>query len=747
MDIIKSDAQGFLVGDPLTIMDRSISIWRDIRRDVRAIRHALNNAPTIERARRVAAAIPRARDALGRFTVTTPAVPRSRDAQGRFIAQPTAAPGQRKQAATARSVATPSRAGRVATPTARRIPVGRLSPPRVSGTSPIATVTALPRRIVNAARTADPVARAVGEVAQPLSRGYQIALADRGERRKERWFSRIWNELKGFRGESSAFDKAAKKSLKAIEEKPEGGPAGGGSGLLGLVGALLRNLPGLGLLGKLPGAAAALGGLGKGVLRGGKGLLRGAGRLLRRVPVFGSLFALGGFAADVYGNERDSSLTPEQRRAANLRAGVGAAGGLLGGAVGLLGGPVGAVVGGILGERFGKWLSEQEFGKTIESMAIAAWSRMTSAWESVTQGAQDLWVELKQKFTSVIEFFEKIVLQPLVAVADYVGAKADQANNAIARTTGVNIKSSVRGAGEAARESALTATEYLADVAKSLVGGGSRANKAAVVEELTRSGITDRTERASILAQLDHESGGFRRLNESFNYRPSRLLKTFPKYFRDLDDARAVAAGGPEAIANRVYGGRLGNERAGDGYKYHGRGFIQLTGKDNYAAAGKALGLDLVGNPDLAADPKIAARIALWYWKSRPGLPEAGRNGDVRAVTRVINGGSNGLRERSALFQQYLAQGQTIANAPPLASAGLPTAPTLPTRTVSAPAPSAPTIPPPPTIAEAPPIPIPLSSNGRKESLTVTMAPQDAGQDVRDRGIAHIVTGGYARAP
>src|SRR5690606_24265284 len=93
----------------------------------------------------------------------------------------------------------------------------------------------------------------------------------------------------------------------------------------------------------------------------------------------------------------------------------------------------------------------------------------------------------------------------------------------------------------------------------------------------------------------------------------------------------------------------------GDGYKYRGRGFIQLTGRANYAAAGAYLGIDLVNNPDLASDPDIAAAIALWYWYvARPKISQAAQLGDVRFVTRQINGGLNGLADRSSKYQYYL---------------------------------------------------------------------------------------------
>jgi hypothetical protein len=120
-----------------------------------------------------------------------------------------------------------------------------------------------------------------------------------------------------------------------------------------------------------------------------------------------------------------------------------------------------------------------------------------------------------------------------------------------------------------------------------------------------------------------------------------------------LEKANAVAAGGPEKVAEAIYGGdwgkkpgTLGNTQPGDGWKYHGRGFMQLTGRDNYAHYGKVLGLDLVNHPDLAAEPANAAKIATQYWKER--VVALGHQHDITHATKDVNGHYNGLPERKA---------------------------------------------------------------------------------------------------
>jgi predicted chitinase len=191
------------------------------------------------------------------------------------------------------------------------------------------------------------------------------------------------------------------------------------------------------------------------------------------------------------------------------------------------------------------------------------------------------------------------------------------------------------------------------------VKGNVKQVKDAALAALAKAGITNPTEQAMFMAQMDHESGGFKSLSENLNYRAGTLSSLFGKYLTKAGvSAAQLAAGGPEAIANVIYGGRMGNTAQGDGFKYRGRGIIQLTGKDNYAKYGKMLGLDLVNNPDLASDPKVAAMIAVAYWKSRVSS-SAAQSGDVATVTRQINGGENGLGDRQAKFQQYLQQAKS----------------------------------------------------------------------------------------
>ena len=164
--------------------------------------------------------------------------------------------------------------------------------------------------------------------------------------------------------------------------------------------------------------------------------------------------------------------------------------------------------------------------------------------------------------------------------------------------------------------------------------------------------VTDINEKAMFLAQTTHESNNYKRLEESFNYKPKRLFEVFRKRVGTLENAKKLCNEGAKAIADFVYGGRLGNAKD-EGYKYRGRGIIQLTGKNNYEYYGKKINIDLVNNPNLAKEPDTAIEIALLFWKEKEcGL--YAKIGDVKTVTKLINGGYNGLADRQRRFDSIL---------------------------------------------------------------------------------------------
>ena len=161
---------------------------------------------------------------------------------------------------------------------------------------------------------------------------------------------------------------------------------------------------------------------------------------------------------------------------------------------------------------------------------------------------------------------------------------------------------------------------------------------------------------ASFLAQCGHESAGFTVLQENLNYSADGLNKIFKKYFPTLDSAQPYARK-PEMIANRVYGGRMGNgdEASGEGYKFRGRGPIQLTGKDNYTACSDFLFQDdtLVQNPDMLLDPEYALHSACWFWWKND-LNNYADSADLVTMTKRINGGTIGLEDRIAHYNHAM---------------------------------------------------------------------------------------------
>lgn len=173
----------------------------------------------------------------------------------------------------------------------------------------------------------------------------------------------------------------------------------------------------------------------------------------------------------------------------------------------------------------------------------------------------------------------------------------------------------------------------------------------AINETFDRFDISTPERQACFLGQCAHESGGFTALKENLNYSAEGLTKVWPKRFPSLDAAQPYHRN-PEKIANKVYADRMGNgnEASGDGFKYRGRGLIQLTGKDNYRACGEALGVDLVEEPDLVSTPQYAALSAGWFWDKNKLNQFADAN-DMTGLTKRINGGTHGLDDRVARTQ------------------------------------------------------------------------------------------------
>ncbi|MGK0211198.1 MAG: putative chitinase [Polaribacter sp.] len=171
-------------------------------------------------------------------------------------------------------------------------------------------------------------------------------------------------------------------------------------------------------------------------------------------------------------------------------------------------------------------------------------------------------------------------------------------------------------------------------------------------------GIDTPLRKAHFLAQVAHESGGFKFVVENLNYSASVLYNVFRKYFPNLDIANEYTRQ-QEKIANKVYANRMGNgnEASGEGWKFKGRGLIQLTGKNNFQQLSEASGQNFIDTPEKVSEPKWALTSACWFWKKN-NINKYADQDDVHMVTKRINGGYNGLQDR----QHYLEEFKKIYN-------------------------------------------------------------------------------------
>jgi putative chitinase len=165
-------------------------------------------------------------------------------------------------------------------------------------------------------------------------------------------------------------------------------------------------------------------------------------------------------------------------------------------------------------------------------------------------------------------------------------------------------------------------------------------------ETFAKYDISTPQRQAAFIGQSAHESANFNTLEENLHYKAESLMKVWPSRFTN-DLIAGAYANNPEKIANKVYAGRMGNgdEESGDGWKYHGRGLIQLTGRDNYSNCGSSLNLDLLGNPNLLLEPKYATLSAGYFWNKK-GLNALADSKDYDTMTKRINGGLIGLDDR-----------------------------------------------------------------------------------------------------
>jgi putative chitinase len=178
-------------------------------------------------------------------------------------------------------------------------------------------------------------------------------------------------------------------------------------------------------------------------------------------------------------------------------------------------------------------------------------------------------------------------------------------------------------------------------------------------ETFERFGITTPAQQASWIGQCGHECGNFRIMEENLNYRAPTLLKLFPQNPKRVwgftPESAAAYEKQPVRIANRIYGNRMGNrdEASGDGFRFRGSGFLQLTGMNNFYHAGQALGVDFIMQPELVRTPMYAAQTAGWFWQTHR-LNQYADSGDILTMTKRINGGTIGLEDRKKHIEHAL---------------------------------------------------------------------------------------------
>lgn len=199
-------------------------------------------------------------------------------------------------------------------------------------------------------------------------------------------------------------------------------------------------------------------------------------------------------------------------------------------------------------------------------------------------------------------------------------------------------------------------SEQLKEIMPSATAENIEKYRPALNQEMAKFEINTPMRIAHFIAQIAHESGSFRYSSENMNYSAEALKAVFGKYF-PTDNLAGEYARQPQKIGSRVYANRMGNgdEASGDGWKFRGRGLIQLTGTDNYANCASSIRRDLLGNPDqLADDPNAGVAASGWFWNMRD-LNKYADADDVRTITQRINGGFNGLEDREEFLRRAKA--------------------------------------------------------------------------------------------
>lgn len=642
------------------------------------------------------------------------------------------------------------------------------------------------------AEDADPTIKAFQEVAQPLARGYQI-LSGTGGDKKERWFKKIFKELNLFRKAETVFNQAANRSLHNIENNPAGSEGSGSSGvfaaLLMVLGNLLLKIPILGtaitgitavlskiplLRNLLPGVATGAAGIGSTMLRAGKGLFK-------KIPFLGALIGGAGAASDIYDTENDDSLTrgEKDRRDGKSAGGVaGSIGGMMAGAklgamAGALAGPLGAAIGGvvggaagmffgdqagqIIGEQLGEWVTELR-GADIPGKIVEAWNTtadaikngwdgalklMSSAWDKTKEAANaandfvkdktgvDVKAEVKNAYDSAVKYTADNIIPSLADLTNKGADKLKQGAEWVGENTtvGKGAKAAWNGAKSVASEIKARATGKFDPVKAALeFDGGSNITGLSEAQTKALAADTQRT-----------ESGGNQRAENKYGYIGKYQFGGEALAESGLIDKGALASAKKQSGKNWFKGGQTAFLNDNKNWKIEGgkeaylsnasiqdKAFVDYTNK-NAAGGIRSGAISASDSPE-----KIAAYVKSAHLKG------------VGGANKLFLGGNDSADANGTSAAKYAKDGAVAMGDLTRQIEVVLSKPSLPTQTASSTSPRLPTFAAPPAIADAPPLIQPLSGQGADRNITVSLPQGDVGQDVSDRGIAHIATGGLS---
>lgn len=679
---LESDSRGFLVGEPIDLGRMPTDISR-IRDDISAIRQTIAGRWR-EHRRPAPSAVP-ARDSAGRFVSASPAKvavaePSATRTSAAAIAEAAgkAVIAERIKRSSSQPVALPGRDS-----AGRFTSDGGPSGNRSVTASAIASIGDRLSRLTAAASgidDADPAVKAAREVAEPLRRGFEFFRGDK----QTPWLKKIFTKLAIFQKEESVFNKAAKETLEKIERKPVTVAAQRG----GIMSAL-GGIPVIGTVARAIGKIAAGGGMFGALANGGRGALG----LLKRIPILGTLLAAGGAAFDIFGSESDSSLSRRDKdKAAGTSIGgwVGSLGGVGAGALaGSMLGPVGTIVGGIvggfLGDQAGQIIGDKFGGWVSDLREADIPGKIAGAWDSAVTSMSATFTESWAKVKDIGSLVTQVIGEQVGGLADYVKAN-----------TGIDLKQQGSAWLDRTKANAGGAWEFTKKAAASLV-------------DTAMQGVDWASKNTTVGRAIEHASSAKSEVGT-----PERAMQLLMQKGWSKEDAAAIAANisresGFDTQAKGDNGTAIG---VAQWHKPRQNQFKQLFGKN-------------------LSDSTFEEQVAFIDWELKNSHRRAGQAIKSASGIDAKTAAVEQVYEISALGKRGGVQPERISDARKFATIDV--APS-----VSASMPKIPTI---PAIAEAPKVIEPLGSPAAP-AFTVNLPSQDVGQNLSDRRIAHIASGG-----